>query len=140
MTKELEAFENIMKVYGDTNSLEGTYNDFLSIKKALQRLEAIDNANPSEALECFENMQHRIASNISTIEYATIKQALIKAQEQEKVLKVIKEKALPKQERDLIKQSENYEQYLIKLSWWSYKTYLTPKTEEEFELLKRYLK
>jgi len=44
MSKELEALESIMKVYGYTNSLEGTYNDFLAIKKALQRLEAIDNA------------------------------------------------------------------------------------------------
>ena len=60
-------------------------------------------------------------------------------QEQEKVLDVIKEKALPKQEIDMIKQSENYKQYQIKISWWNYKPFMIPKTEEEFELIKRYL-
>ena len=40
--RELEAFNKIMETYGNTNSLEGTYNDFLTIKKALQRLEQID--------------------------------------------------------------------------------------------------
>lgn len=57
------------------------------IKEKIQRLEAIDNSNPSEALVCFENMQYRIAANISTIEYTTIKQALLKAQEPKKYLK-----------------------------------------------------
>ena len=52
-----------------------------SIEKSLHRLESIDNAEPSEALKCFENMQSRIACYISTIEYATIKQALLKKQE-----------------------------------------------------------
>ena len=53
------------------------------LRQSLQRLEAIDNANPIEALKYFENMQYRIASNISTIEYNTIKQALLKSQEME---------------------------------------------------------
>lgn len=43
MSKELETFSRIMKTYGETSSLEGTYDDFLAIKKALQRLEQIDN-------------------------------------------------------------------------------------------------
>ena len=58
-----------------------------SIEQALQCLESIDNANPSDALECFENMQYRIAGNISTIEYTTIKNALLKAQEPKQYLK-----------------------------------------------------
>lgn len=120
MSKEVEAFKRMMKVYGDTNSLEGTYDDLLIIKKALQRLESIDNAKPSEALNSLE----RIGKEYLTIEskdfdecFNTIKQALInfdlirdflkdlskltnetnlnkimkKLQEQEKVLKIIKE-------------------------------------------------
>lgn len=57
------------------------------IKSNLHRLESIDNSTPSEALKCFENMQYRIASNISTIEYTTIKQALLKTQEPKQYLK-----------------------------------------------------
>lgn len=35
MNKELKAFNRIMETYGKTNSLEGTYDDFLTIKKVL---------------------------------------------------------------------------------------------------------
>lgn len=56
------------------------------IKSRLQHLESIDNSNPSEALECFENIQYRIAANISTIEYATIKQALQRLNKYEQIL------------------------------------------------------
>lgn len=41
----LQAFEKIMKIYGDTNSLEGTYELFLKIKQDLERLEASANVN-----------------------------------------------------------------------------------------------
>ena len=57
-------------------------NEYDIVKNAIQRLEAIDNSNPSEALECWENMQGRIACYISTIEYTTIKQALLKAEKE----------------------------------------------------------
>lgn len=63
----------------------------------------------------------------------------IKAQEQEKVIKIIFEKGLSLVERDMIKQSENYEQYQIKISWWNYKPFAIPKFKEEFELLKEVL-
>ena len=49
------------------------------IKQALQRLEAIDNANPSEALKWLEKYRLTILFNTSIVE-----NALIKAQEQEK--------------------------------------------------------
>lgn len=45
MSKGLEAFKNIMKIYGETNSLEGTYNSFLRIRKDLERLEIIKSKN-----------------------------------------------------------------------------------------------
>lgn len=54
MSKELEAFHKIMETYGNTNSLEGTYDNFLTIKKALQRLEMIDSSKLSDALEYLE--------------------------------------------------------------------------------------
>ena len=44
------------EIYGNTNSLEGTYKYFLTIKRALVRLDAIDNSNPSEALEDLDKM------------------------------------------------------------------------------------
>ena len=44
MSKGLEALENIMKIYGETNSLAGTYDSFLKIKKDLDRLEKLEKA------------------------------------------------------------------------------------------------
>lgn len=38
-----EAFKEIAKIYGETNSLEGTYKYFLKIKQDLDRLEKYDN-------------------------------------------------------------------------------------------------
>ena len=64
------------------------------IEKALLELKAIKEAKPSEAVECFENMQERIASNISTIEYTTIKQALLKAEKLEKAWEIVKKHKL----------------------------------------------
>jgi hypothetical protein len=39
-----DALDRIAKKYGETNSLEGTYNDFLAIKKDLERLELLEKA------------------------------------------------------------------------------------------------
>lgn len=79
MSKELEALERV------GNNLEHHYSenikDFNILKQALTRLEAIDNANPSEALERLENNKNAIPY---AIDYRIIKQALIKSQEQEK--------------------------------------------------------
>ena len=41
MSRSLEAFKRIVERYGNTGSLEGTYNDFLIIKKDLKILEFI---------------------------------------------------------------------------------------------------
>lgn len=37
----LNAFKRIMEKYGKTNTLEGTYDDFLTIKKDLEVLEIL---------------------------------------------------------------------------------------------------
>ncbi len=104
MSKELEAFDRIMKTYGNTNSLEGTYNDFLTIKQALQRLEQIENAKPSEVLDIinkiidaidYHKKQTNEENSVACISEETLvrfQQALTKAQEQEKVLEIIKER------------------------------------------------
>ncbi len=67
-------------------------------------------------------------------------ESLGRLNKQEKVLEIIFEKGLSLAERDIIKQSENYEQYQIKISWWNYKPFAIPKSKEEFDLLKRWTK
>ena len=37
----LKSFKHIMEIYGNTNKLEGTYDDFLKIKKDLEILDLI---------------------------------------------------------------------------------------------------
>ena len=87
MSKELEAFNRIMETYGKTNSLEGTYDDFLTIKRALLELKTIKEANPSDATECLENIRKDIYDFYTDYldDISTIKQALLKAQEDEKL-------------------------------------------------------
>lgn len=132
MSRGLESFNRIMETYGKTNSLEGTYDDFLTIKKALQRLEAIDNANFDEALEDLKEL-HKLAYDIDVwkiediVQSLHIKQALIKAKEQEKVLSIIFEKEVDIYVLRVASSLEHYNnvQDLKKL------------TQEEFDLLKR---
>lgn len=76
-------------------------NIFESLEKDLERLEQIDNAKPSEALECLENLEKEkefdvVSQNfdyhylMSKDQVDIIKQALIKAQEQDKILELLK--------------------------------------------------
>ena len=118
------------------------------IEKELKRLEKIENAKPTKALECLENYKKHsricgIGYDVYDKWFDTIKQALLKAQEQEKVLDVIKEKNV---DIALLKECKNVHEYnievtshnenLIKpLEWWTRKHL----TQEEFELLKRWL-
>jgi len=118
MSKEyLEAFERIKELpdsYRKQDVWEHCYMvDCEKIEQALQRLESIDNANPSEALECLEKLKGmEISSMPFSDEYGTqevdlndirkvgsqlntdfreyidaIKQALQKAQEPKQYLK-----------------------------------------------------
>lgn len=90
MSKEyLEAFERLNEDDSDY-ALKRATKDIEIVKKALQRLEQIDNSNPSEA---FQNLI-RIDKEYSTITnedfdicYDTIKKALLKAQEPKQYLK-----------------------------------------------------
>lgn len=122
MSKEyLEAFGRITLHTEYDN--DGSYDslnfedDCKLVDEALERLESIDNSNPSEALECLEKLKgmeissmpfsdeygtqevdlndiRKVGSQLNTDfrEYtATIKQALLKAQEQEKENELLKE-------------------------------------------------
>lgn len=113
MSKDyLEALEEIRDFrYGKDKLLVCHTEMYKTIKQALQRLEAIDNAKPSEALEMLKGVEyvadvlkvnHKIGSRdianqeikemVDRLNYRipTIKQALIKAQEQENIFSIIK--------------------------------------------------
>lgn len=98
MSKELEALESFYWILSEKSKykyINSELEKYEIVKKALQRLEAIDNANPSEALNQYETMydlalayceEHNpeIIRNVLETRNEHIKQALIKAQEQEK--------------------------------------------------------
>lgn len=89
MAKELEALDWLLAnemIYRGRTRLPISP----MLREIKQRLEAIDNANPSEALECLENIGNWELANScmekvnESDEFAIIKQALLKQQEQEK--------------------------------------------------------
>ncbi len=109
MSKELDALERgileFEKDLEDDPNNEWLKRVVAGMKKCYQRLEAIDNANPSEALEgleridntlCLNNMKGKLEFGIDTEEHTdcdsvigmtedleSIKQSLLKAQENE---------------------------------------------------------
>ena len=97
MTKELEALEKIGNVdLGDNpykifeaNKLKNVYSaEFTALYKALTELKTIKESKSSEALECLEEM-YELSCDGRKPEYTlyeTIKQYILKAQEQEKVM------------------------------------------------------
>ena len=140
--KRLEAIDNSKK---DINSLYSNMHqtsDELdkSLKDSLlknAKIEAINNSNSNEALKCLERTRefllHR-TNEMSFQDLRTIKQALIKAQEQEKVLEIIKEKEV---DICLLKRSENWLDYYTRFKHRTGKN--TDHTEQELHLLKEVL-
>jgi len=136
MSKEyLEAFKNLkQELYYSPNQIPDIDKWHEIIENALQRLEAIDNANPSEALECLENiindkkMHDYILYNCLDEDFINIRKSLLKAQEQEKVLEIIKEKS----DLSALEMADNVNEFNEMAS------YKKPYTEEEFDLLKRW--
>lgn len=139
MSKCLEALECSLKLYkmvesaGNDNgfNLNEAWEYHETIKQALLELKAIKDANPSEALKALDR-------NIVVIrekDYTIIEQALVKAQEQEKVLKVILKKRIDLESfySTFVKDNLDYKYYEK-----YYGTYgLEKLTQEEFELLKK---
>lgn len=96
MSKEyLEAFKNLkQELYYSPNQIPDVDKWHETIEQALQRLESIDNAEPSEALECLEKTISPLLEPILaeyeddlsdkiTANYFALKQTLIKSQRQE---------------------------------------------------------
>ena len=94
---------------------------------------AIDNTNPNEALECLAKIKDTFGCDMvyyHSNSIDTIKQALIKAQEQEKVLKIIFEKGI---DIGWLRQCKTVEEY-------NYHCEAKHLTQEEFDTLKREVK
>ena len=126
------------------NDILGFDLTFVYLDKALQRLEAIDNSNPSEALKCLDKLAKQIELDEDTDyweirnAHKTVEQALIKAQEQEKVLKIIFEKDV---DIEYIKTCFYDEKGGLKeYNSWVGHDEDKELTQEEFDLLKRYCK
>ena len=114
------------------------------LKQVLDYLKAIEKSKPSEALECllrfknfFTDRARKEPDNPFNDKWLEnidiIKQALIKSQEQEKVLEILFEKNV---DIIMIRMSETLDKYNRMI----YKDNFNRKelTQEEFDLLKRY--
>jgi len=97
--------------------IEGT-DDYELVKEALQRLESIDNANPSEALKCLERIKAYFLNKTKEIDFQDlrdIEQALIKAQEQEKENAYIEKiKTMMKQKDCVLRYIESEDCFAVK--------------------------
>ena len=91
MSKELEIMKEERERLVQEDYADICIEECDLVIKALQRLEAIDNAEPSEALECLEALEQDIKDRVILAEdrqlklCAIIKQALLKAQEHNSV-------------------------------------------------------
>lgn len=148
MSKELEALNHIGNCYvaneGKDLWISDDYGeDYDIIEKGLQRLEAIENANPSEALKKLEKYLKWLERNEFFIEISNgkyvkcvdiIKPTLLKAQEQDKVLEIIKKK---KVDIRVLRNCLNAKDETPK--HYNFIRDKHPLTEEEFDLLKEVL-
>ena len=103
------------------------------VLKFIDRLEAIETSNPSEALEALKKISEIYGATNSlegTYEYfLTIKQALIQKSKKEQAWEIAKKVSLAGDNLSQIITFETYEDYIC----WSWNCELT---EDEFELLK----
>ena len=127
------------------------------IKQALQRLESIDNANPSEALECLDKLAKQIELDEDTdyLEirnaHITVEQALLNSEKEHKALEIIKKKNVSvwgfrnrvfgyqKKQNGNITINDTYEYYLNNFGLYHNGFDSELITKEEFNLLKEVL-
>lgn len=145
MTKEFEALERLA-MPDDLHIKEceklgiSPTQDYEIIKQELKELQAIKEAKTSEEIECLLDIKSNYkfyAHNNRAIDYqcSVITQALIKAQEQEKVLEIIKEKGVDVGYLQTCKTLKEYNS-----SCWADEEDFNKKlTQEEFDLLKRWM-
>ena len=149
MSKEKEAFDILLQhieTETDWSDYEKVKNAHKTVEEALKRLEAIDNAEPSEALNDLEfickilNEKRIDVKWLFKKDYNTIKNALLKAQKDRKALEIIKEKRVVCDLfwNDFVDNGFGYHYYLEK--WYKFQSTDNKKlTEEEFNLLKEVL-
>lgn len=159
MSKELDSVE-LARIEFEKDLEDDPNNEWLKrvikglkmAEHSLQRLEKIDNAKPSEALECLERIDNTLCLNnikgklefgIDTEEHndcdsvigmtedlETIKNHILKTQEQEKVLEIIKEKFV---DIYLLKSINTLEEYNKNIGLRGIEL-----TQEEFDTLKEW--
>ncbi len=162
MEKVFEALEKIKEEFCCDPAYYRLNSEFEILYQALNDLKDIKESEPSKAMECLKNLrksantfcQHMPEQCELNKKYAdTINQALLKAQELEKenaeykeVLRIIFEKNIDLNEIRTLNTYENYQarmnyKYGNSIEWDNEVTinYLKLLTEEEFDLLKRYL-
>lgn len=113
------------------------------IDESLHRLEDIDNSSPNEVMNELNEIIEYITED-KKVKYKStilfdcdiIKDYLLKAQENEKVLEIVNEIITTTEDRlqDIILRCKDYEEY-IGLWYWEREL-----TEEEFNAIKRYFK
>lgn len=138
MSKELEALNKIQHDFGQLKGQE-LVKCYETIFNGLKRLEAIDNANPSEALNIT-----KATEKYTGIDLSIVKQALIKAQEQEKenaelrkILSIVKEKRIDLESFYITFIEKEYHYNYYKIMYGTYGKFKL--TQQEFDLLKRWL-
>ena len=130
-----EAFCKIIETLSNDKGRVMCKKELDILGQALQRLDSIDNVNSNDAIKCLTGLEKEIIqrdgriTDFLKIKFDIIKQALIKAQEQEKVLNIMKDKWV---NVAVLIHSKAVEEYN--------NTAHTPYNlaQEEFELLKRY--
>lgn len=118
-------------------------NEIKLLEKYLTELQAIKNSKPSEALKLFEEFKGILLKNIVFLDtdlqrLNAIEQYILKAQEQEKVSSILKEKRIDLEGfyTMFVEDNFDYNYYVNR-----YGTYgLKCLTEEEFNTLKEYFK
>lgn len=155
MSKELEPIEALDKLLdGYSRGMAGrSYYDI--VREALERLEAIKNANPSEALEAFGRITlHTEYDNDSHYDglhfeddCKLVDKALLKAEKEHKALEIIKEKNVSVcgfrnrvfGYHSNMTINDTYEHYLNYFGCYHNGFDVELLTEEEFNLLKEVL-
>lgn len=106
-----------------------------TLKNALTELKAIKEAKPSEALELVYLIKDYFSNMIPYSDWINnIEKYILKAQEQEKVLEIIKEKDVDIYILKSCKTVDEYNSSIVHIVGETREL-----TEEEFDLLKRYL-
>jgi hypothetical protein len=143
MEKEFEALERLYKCNVDDYTPSYQRRDYRLLQETLQRLEAIDNANISEALEGLKHIKKYYVPqpcSAKTYDYLEIiEQYLLKAQEREKVLKIVIEKRVDLESFCMVFVDNDYYSYnYYEKTWGMYGA--CKLAEEEFDTVKKYAK